>query len=122
MINRGCKLDARGGILIGSNVSISPHCYIITASHDHNSQDFMGMTGDLVVRIGDYSWIGATATILPGVTIGEGAVVGAGSVVTRDVIPFSIVAGNPATVIGRRDSNLSYNLNWRPLFDTDISI
>ena len=122
IINRGCKIDARGGVSIGSNVSVSPYCYIITASHEHNSPDFRGMTGELTVKIGDFSWIGASSIILPGVTIGEGAVIGAGSVVTRNVPPFSIVAGNPASKIGDRDSNLNYSLNWHPLFDTDISI
>ena len=56
------------------------------------------------VRIEDGAWIGAGAIILPGVTVGRKSVVGAGSVVTRDVPPYSIVAGNPARVIGRTDA------------------
>jgi acetyltransferase-like isoleucine patch superfamily enzyme len=54
--------------------------------------------------------------ILPGVTIGEGAVVGAGAVVTKDVEPFSIVAGNPARRIGERNQDLNYRLKYDPRF------
>jgi len=59
-------------------------------------------------------WIGYRAIVLPGVTIGEGAVVGAGSVVTQDVPSFVIVAGNPARPIGVRPQAISYVLNYRP--------
>lgn len=57
--------------------------------------------------------------ILPGVTLGEGAVVGAGSVVTKDVEAFAIVAGSPAKAIGVRNRDLVYQLDWRPFFGTD---
>jgi maltose O-acetyltransferase len=66
------------------------------------------------VRIGDRVWIAYRAIILPGVTIGEGAVVGAGSVVTKDVEPYTIVAGNPARVVNKRSPNLHYALNYQP--------
>jgi maltose O-acetyltransferase len=52
--------------------------------------------------------------ILPGVTIGEGAVVAAGAIVTKDVAPYTIVGGNPARVIGNRERGLKYQLNYRP--------
>lgn len=120
VVNRNCRLDARGGLTIGANVSISPECYLITAGHDPHSSDFSGSIKPTQIFIHDYVWIGARAMVLPGVTIGRGAVVGAGSVVTRDVAPMDIVAGNPARSIGRRSTNLSYNLNWRPWFNTDI--
>lgn len=120
VINRNCRLDARGGITIGSNVSISPECYLISASHDPHSPGFWGSAKPTAVSIDDHAWLGVRAIVLPGVTIGRGAVVGAGAVVTRDVEPLAIVAGNPARVIGRRRCEPQYELNWQPWFDTDI--
>ena len=63
------------------------------------------------MRIGDWAWLSFRSTILPGVTIGEGAVVAAGAVVTRDVPPYAIVAGIPARVVGERPRELDYDLN-----------
>jgi len=120
VINRNCRLDARGGIKIGANVSISPECYLISASHDPHSPEFAGSTKPTSVHIHDYVWLGARAIVLPGVTIGRGAVVGAGAVVTRNVDPMAIVAGNPARVIGHRQAEPTYTLHWTPWFDTDI--
>lgn len=120
VINRNCMLDGRGGLRIGANVSISPECYLITASHDPHSPSFAGSIKPTDVTIEDFAWLGARAVVLPGVTIGRGAVVGAGAVVSRNVPPMAIVAGNPAHVIGRRQNEPSYTLNWRPWFDTDI--
>ena len=87
-------------VTIGKNVVISQGAYLCTASHDISSP-----TMDLVVKsivIGDNVWIAAHATILPGVTIGEGAVVGACAVVAKDVPPWSVVVGNPAQVVKQR--------------------
>jgi maltose O-acetyltransferase len=120
VINRNCRLDARGAIHIGANVSISPECYLISSSHDSHSPSFAGSTKPTAVTIHDYAWLGVRALVLPGVTIGRGAVVGAGAVVARDVPPMAIVAGNPARVIGHRQSEPTYSLNWQPWFDTDI--
>lgn len=106
VINQDCRLDNRGGIEIGDHVSISPCVHILTADHDLSSSDFAGR--ELPVKIGSRSFIGSRAIILPGVTLGEGCGVGAGSVVTRDVEPGTIVAGVPAKVIGTRPANLDY--------------
>ena len=101
VINFGCLFDGRKfQIRTGSNVSIGPEATILTLGHDPRSATFEDRGGD--VLIGDRVWIGYRAIVLPGVTIGEGAVVGAGAVVTRDVEPYTIVAGNPAKKIGER--------------------
>ena len=119
VVNRNVYLDGRGQVEIGSDCNISPHVYILTASHDVQCPNFTPFLKP--TEIGDYAWIGARATILPGVTVGEGAVVGAGSVVTKDVQPHTIVAGNPARMIGTRNKDLKYQQTYFPLFDTDIS-
>ena len=110
IINQNCRLDNRGGIEIGANVSVSPDVHILTADHDLSSPDFKGR--ELPVHIGDRSFIGSRAIILPGVTLSEGCGVGAGSVVTKDVERGAIVAGVPARVIGRRPDNLRYDTTY----------
>lgn len=114
VINENCRLDNRGNLYIGSNVSISSEVCILTADHDPQSSSFIGR--DRPVRIEDYVFVGTRAMILPGTTIGRGAVVAAGAIVTRDVPPFSIVAGSPAKEIGKRNPDLSYQIDYRPLF------
>ena len=99
-INRGCTLDVRGGLSIGEQVSISPEVVILTADHDRDHPDFP--IRYQAVTIEDHAWIGMRAMVLPGVRIGRGAVVGAGAVVTRDVEPFTVVAGVPARIVDHR--------------------
>lgn len=113
-INQNCRLDNRGGIFIGDNVSISAEVCILTADHAPQSTDFAGR--DKPVRIENFVFIGTRAMVLPGVTIGEGAVIAAGAVVTRDVAPYAIVGGVPAKVIGERQRNLSYEASYCRLF------
>ena len=74
------------------------------------------------VQLDDRVWVGARAIILPGVHLGEGCIVGAGSVVTKSFPPFSVVVGNPAKVVKTRNKNLRYQMRYFPLFDTDITI
>lgn len=113
VVNFGCLLDGRKyTISTGDHVSMGPEATILTLGHDPQSPDFADQGGDVV--IGDRVWIGYRALIMPGVTIGDGAVVAAGSVVTRDVPPFTIVAGIPAKPIGQRNQELTYQLNYRP--------
>jgi acetyltransferase-like isoleucine patch superfamily enzyme len=115
VINFGCLLDGRKfQIRTGNDVSIGPEATILTLGHDPQSPDFSDRGGDVV--IGDRVWIGYRAIILPGIKIGEGAIVGAGSVVTKDVGPFSIVAGNPAREIDSRKNELNYRLGYDPRF------
>jgi maltose O-acetyltransferase len=109
IINSGCLFDGRKfGIRTGADVSIGPEATILTLGHEPQSPDFDDRGGE--VEIQDRVWIGYRAMILPGVRIGEGAVVGAGAVVTRDVAPYTIVAGNPARKIGERSHTLKYRL------------
>ena len=115
VINRRCTLDGRGGVRIGSNVSVSPEVMLITSHHLRDDPDF-GVE-DRPVVIEDYAWIGSRATILPGVTIGRGAVVAAGAVVTKDVAPYAVVGGVPARVIGARKQDLRYSLRFQPWFE-----
>ena len=113
VINFGTLIDGRHyPVIIGANVSIGPEAAILTLGHDPQSPAFADKGGE--VRIGDRAWIAYRAVILPGVTIGEGAVVAAGAVVTGDVAPFAIVAGNPARQVGTRNPELDYRLDFRP--------
>lgn len=113
-ISKFVNLDGRGGLSIGDRVSVSAYVKILTASHDPNTPNFQYVVKS--VRIENYVWIGTDALILPGVTLGEGCVVAAGSVVAKTVEPYSIVAGNPAKRIGERVRSLSYSPFWRPPF------
>ena len=94
------SLYCTGGVRIGKNVNVSDGVAIITAKHDVNSPKFEALY--VPIRIEDWAWIATNAIVLAGVTIGEGAVVAAGAVVTKDVPAYSIVGGNPAKVIGER--------------------
>lgn len=101
-INFGCHFQDQGGIYIGERSQIGPHVEIATLNHDllpEKRNDLHPAS----VKIGKRVWIGANATILPGVTIGDGAVVAAGAVVSKDVPPRCVVAGVPARVIKKID-------------------
>lgn len=113
-INQMCIVDARGGITIGDGVCISHRVNLMTGAHDIQSSQFMGVFKP--IRIGKHAFLGVGSTVLQGVTIGEGSVVAAGAVVTRDVPPFTIVAGVPAREVGKRNRDLDYKCNgWLPL-------
>ena len=88
-------------VTIGENTVVSANVFFCTATHDHKRVDFPLVCKP--ITIGNGVWLAMNAFILPGVTIGDGAVVGACSVVTKDVEPWTIVAGNPARVVGKRE-------------------
>lgn len=98
--NVGCFLELGAAITIDDLVGFGPQVMILTTTHDVGpSGRRSGAPRSLPVHIGKGCWIGARATILPGVTIGPGSIVGAGAVVTRDVPPNTVVAGVPAKVV-----------------------
>jgi maltose O-acetyltransferase len=113
VINFDCLFDGRRhAIRVGNDVSIGPEASILTLGHDPQAPDFADKGGDVI--IGDRAWICYRAIILPGVSIGEGAVVGAGAVVSRDVEPYTIVAGSPARAVGQRTRQINYHCSFAP--------
>ena len=97
-------------VTIGNSVVINDAVTILTGTHDVNDEHFQLLTKPVV--IGHYAWICTGAIILPGVTVGDGGVVAAGAVVTRDVPAYSVVAGNPAKIVREnRNRKLDYKPN-----------
>jgi acetyltransferase-like isoleucine patch superfamily enzyme len=94
-------------LTIGDNVAIAYRSNLVMGSHDIFSPTFAGITGPITIE--DHVFVGTGASILLGVTLGEGCVVTAGSVVTKSVPPFSVVRGNPAQVVGKRPRELHYS-------------
>lgn len=108
-IEEGCSigpkvlLDARQGLKIGKSVTIAYDAIIWTLHHDMEASDFR--TTGAPTTIDNYVWICSRAILLPGVHIGEGAVVASGAVVTKDVPPYTVVGGSPAKKIGERTNH-----------------
>lgn len=102
IIGESVVLDGRDKLIIGDHVDIASEVMIYNAEHDINSKDFHALSSPVIIE--DYVFIGPRAIILPGITIGRGAVVAAGAVVTKSVNPFEIVGGVPAKVIGLREN------------------
>ena len=97
-INADCKFQDQGGIYIGDDTLIGHNVVLATLNHEEDPEN----RGNLIaapIKIGNKVWIGSNATILPGVTVGDGAIIAAGAVVTKDVDSMSIVAGVPAKFI-----------------------
>lgn len=104
-IGQAAFLHAAGGITIGREVGIGPHVCILTSTHRDPGRDRAIMSGDIDARpivLEDGCDLGVGAIILPGVTVGRGAQIGAGAVVTRDVPAYAVAAGNPARVLRSR--------------------
>lgn len=103
----GIGLNAKiGSVNIGDNVMMGPDCVMLTRNHDFTRTDIpmidQGFRQEKPITIGNDVWIGERVIILPGVKIGNGVIIGAGSIVTKDVKDFDIVAGNPAKPIRNR--------------------
>ncbi|OIP74616.1 MAG: hypothetical protein AUK08_00580 [Candidatus Pacebacteria bacterium CG2_30_36_39] len=107
--------NSQGGLIIGNHVDIASEVMIWTSEHDIHSIDMKPIEAKVIVE--DYVFIGPRAIILPGVTIGKGAIVAAGAIVTKNVEPGSIVAGTPAKEISKRKlSEYKYKLGRPRLF------
>lgn len=97
LINYNCLIDSSAPVTLGQKVSLAFGVVICTSTHEiGGSSDRAGKTVRLPVSIEDGCWIGANSTILPGVTIGKGCIIAAGSVVTKDCEPNGLYAGVPA--------------------------
>lgn len=114
IVGNDCFLDGRRGITLKKNVNIGGWVHIYTAQHDMQDPLF-GETGGPVV-LEEYVSVGSRATILPGVTVGKGAVVAAGAVVTKNVSPYTIVGGVPAKPLKKRTRDLRYTLHYAKRF------
>lgn len=115
-INFGVSMIDVGKIIIGDHVLIGPNTGIYTAIHPIDPEiRSKGVQKARPIIIEDKAWIGGSVTILPGVRIGYGAIVGAGAVVTKDVPAMTIVAGNPAKTI--REINEEDKKYWKDQYD-----
>lgn len=99
-VNSNLLAMARGGITIGNHARIAANVQLLSNNHDPYDLDVLLCKP---VEIGDYAWLGAGVTVLPGVRVGRHAVVGASSVVTKDVPDYAVAVGNPARVIKMLD-------------------
>lgn len=107
-LNVNCRLMDSGKITIGNNVMIAPNVSIITEEHAMDvKQRLAGLEYTRPVTIGDNVWLATGVLVLPGVTIGDNSVIGAGSVVTKDVPANSLAVGNPCAVIKTLENNES---------------
>ena len=97
-INTGCRFQDQGGIVLGDGVLIGHNVVLATLNHDEHP-DKRHILHPAPIILGKNVWIGANATVVPGVTIGDGAIVAAGAVVTKDVPPNTVVGGVPARTI-----------------------
>lgn len=116
VVNRGTLIDNRSAVTIGRHVSIAHDCRIYTTGHDHQAPDFGIRTEP--VQVEDHAVLYAGAVVMPGVTLGRGAVVLPFSVVTRDVPAMAVVGGVPASQRGTRTGELNYRLDYDYWFAT----
>jgi acetyltransferase-like isoleucine patch superfamily enzyme len=103
-VGENVLLRAGGGLTIGNRVLIAAGAAVVTVGHPIDPPRW-GKVTTAPVTIGDDVWIGVNAVVLPGVTIGNGAIVAAGAVVTEDVSPYAMVGGVPATVLRKIECN-----------------
>ena len=115
-INYNCSIGECNWITIGNHVLLGPNVQIIAGTHPTDPViRKSGLEYGLPITIKDGAWIGAGAIILPGITIGENSVVGAGSVVTKDVPDNVVVAGNPARVLRKVSEHPGWTRDQRDI-------
>ena len=106
-IGANCRFMIKEGLIIGENVEMGPDVIFIDVNHSISNTDvpiiFQGDDAPKTIIIGDDVWIGARSIILPGVHIGKGTVIGAGTVVTKSTEEYSVVVGNPGKLIRKRN-------------------
>jgi acetyltransferase-like isoleucine patch superfamily enzyme len=107
VLSHGCVIHGHSGVEIGENTIVGPNTVFVSGNHGVPSKEanYRLVKGgvDTPIRVGKNVWLGTNVTVLPGVTIGDNAVVGAGSVVTKDIPDFSVYAGNPAVKVREID-------------------
>jgi len=113
-IQMGSFIDGRGGVVIGDNVDIT--LYVKLLSQQHDMQDGLYTTISLPISIANNCVIGSYSLLLPGVSLGEGAVIGAGSVVPKSIPEWSIAVGNPCVVKKKRNSAIQYQVGYKRFF------
>ena len=101
-INSNCLMMARGGITIEDDAMLAANVQLLSNNHDEYDRQVL-LCNEITIKKG--VWIGAGATILPGVTVGEYAIVGAGAIVTKDVPDYAVVVGSPARVVKTLDKD-----------------
>lgn len=103
---RDSIISSAYNVTVGREVTFGPHAIVMDNNHGFHNPEMtvmrQGLTGS-PVTIGDYAWLGANSVVLPGVSVGKGAIVAAGAIVARDVPPYTIVGGVPAKAIGTRN-------------------
>lgn len=106
-INFGATILAQASVTLGDRVMMGPNCSLITVGHPVNDHEMRAEGWEIAkpISVGRNTWFGANVTVLPGVTIGEDCVVGAGSLVTRDVPDNSLVLGSPGRVVRKLEDN-----------------
>lgn len=119
-IGPNCDFFSAGGLIVEDGTVIGSNVVVMTSTHNYNSSDLNTLPFDdrnvlNPVKIEKFCWVGTNAIILPGVTIGEGSVIGAGSVVTHDIPKLTVCAGNPVKVIKQRDPKQYYTLSAQSL-------
>lgn len=105
-LKSGTFIEAQGGVTIGRYFHVGRGLTIFSGNHDYESSESIPYGSKSILKpvvIEDFVWCGANVTILPGVKIGEGAIIGAGSIVVKDVPKYAVVAGNPAKVLKYRN-------------------
>ncbi|NPA36351.1 MAG: acyltransferase [Chlorobi bacterium] len=116
IINQHCLLDCRRfPIIINNDTDIGSYTRIWTLGHDPDSETHAVKGGP--VKIGHHVWIASSVTILPDVEIQDGAVIASSSVIHKSVNKLSIMAGNPAKEIRKRNNSLNYKIKYNPLFE-----